>query len=230
MQSGYTEAMSRDFMRRQPKHVSALLCCMAGLLAGCSSRTESSAEGLEANNARAANANRPAAPGHTAATNDQASPSGGLVSEAGSVRWDAPGTFRQVAPAYPMRAAQYDVGPEETPAMLTVFANLGGTIQQNADRWVKQFSNPEDSQAPPAANIVARVGDALPITTVSVTGTYRGGPPMMGGGEPKPDMALLGAIVDSPQGLVFFKLTGPADTVRDASADFDELLRSIRLR
>ena len=38
----------------------------------------------------------------------------------------------------------------------------------------------------------------------------------------------LGAIVEGPEGLVFFKLTGPAATVRSASAEFDAMLHSLK--
>jgi hypothetical protein len=63
---------------------------------------------------------------------------------------------------------------------------------------------------------------------VDIKGTYLnpGGGMMQSQGE-KPDYRLLGAIVEAPQGNVFFKLTGPAATVAAAEADFDALLASI---
>jgi hypothetical protein len=39
---------------------------------------------------------------------------------------------------------------------------------------------------------------------------------------------LLGAIVEAPEGNVFFKLTGPAATVGAAQADFDALVGSMK--
>jgi hypothetical protein len=44
----------------------------------------------------------------------------------------------------------------------------------------------------------------------------------------KPDWALLGAIVNGPNGDVFFKLTGPAVTVNAAAKEFDGMLGSMR--
>lgn len=145
------------------------------------------------------------------------------------MRWEAPAEFRQVAPTYPMRAAQYNVGPdaEEKAALLTVFENLGGSIQQNADRWVGQFRNADDPGAPPVSKVTPRVGDALPITTVFVEGAYRASPMMGGSGESEPGKALLGAIVNGPAGLVFFKLIGPTETVQSAEEPFNRLLQSI---
>ena len=39
---------------------------------------------------------------------------------------------------------------------------------------------------------------------------------------------LLGAIVDAPEGAVFFKLTGPSATVAAAEKDFDSMISSIQ--
>ena len=45
---------------------------------------------------------------------------------------------------------------------------------------------------------------------------------------PKPDYALLGAIVESPSGSYFFKLTGPSATVANQRDRFHGLLDSVR--
>jgi hypothetical protein len=43
----------------------------------------------------------------------------------------------------------------------------------------------------------------------------------------KEKFRLLGAIVEAPQGSVFFKFTGPANTVAAAEEEFDELIESL---
>ncbi|HEX4621213.1 MAG TPA: hypothetical protein VH208_06570 [Myxococcaceae bacterium] len=61
-----------------------------------------------------------------------------------------------------------------------------------------------------------------------MAGTYTGaGGPMAQMPVKKPGFKLLGAIVDGPQGPVFFKLTGLVKTVDGARADFDKMLKSI---
>jgi hypothetical protein len=47
------------------------------------------------------------------------------------------------------------------------------------------------------------------------------------GAAKKPGYRLLGAIVEAPEGPVFFKLTGPAKTVAVAKADFEKMLSSL---
>jgi hypothetical protein len=39
--------------------------------------------------------------------------------------------------------------------------------------------------------------------------------------------ALLGAIIEGPNGGVFFKLTGPVKTLASAERDFDAMLASL---
>ncbi len=43
----------------------------------------------------------------------------------------------------------------------------------------------------------------------------------------KPGWRLLGAIVETPEGLVFFKCVGPDATMKKAEKEFDELVTSI---
>ena len=42
-----------------------------------------------------------------------------------------------------------------------------------------------------------------------------------------PGYQMLGAIIDGPQGMVFFKLTGPQAAVTAAAKDFDAMLASL---
>ena len=50
------------------------------------------------------------------------------------------------------------------------------------------------------------------------------------GGAPsrKPGYRLLGAIVETGSGEVFFKITGPDKTIAAAQSDFQTLLKSIK--
>ena len=43
----------------------------------------------------------------------------------------------------------------------------------------------------------------------------------------KPNYRMRAAIIEAPEGLVFFKLTGPLNTVAAAENDFNSLLGSV---
>ena len=126
-----------------------------------------------------------------------------------------------------MRAATYIVPPakgDSEGAECAVFVNLGGGVQANITRWIGQFENTDG-----APNQKSETIGGLPVTTVDVSGTFKGGGPMMGQSSgPKAGYRLLGAIVEGPEGDVFFKLTGPAKTVAAAHDEFQAMLKSLK--
>ena len=133
-----------------------------------------------------------------------------------------------------MRAAEYRVAGDapEQDGVLTVYffgAGQGGSVQDNLNRWIGQFTQPDGKPSQDAASISKLAAGAVPITKLDLRGTYSGGmAPMMGqAATPMEGQRLLGAIAEGPEGPVFFKLIGPESTLARAEAAFDELLRSI---
>jgi hypothetical protein len=130
-----------------------------------------------------------------------------------------------------MRKASYEVPhapADQEDGELAVFyfgPGQGGGIDQNVDRWVKQFSGVQPSDVKRAD----REANGLREHTVEIAhGTYDSGMPGMGASGPKKDYALEGAIVEAPSGAYFFKLTGPAQTVAAARAAFMQMLASVK--
>ena len=74
----------------------------------------------------------------------------------------------------------------------------------------------------------SREVNGMKVTLVSISGTYLspGGPMMQSQGK-KENYRLLGAIVEGPEGSVFFKFTGPAHTVAAAEATFNTFISSL---
>jgi hypothetical protein len=145
---------------------------------------------------------------------------------AGGIRWTVPDSWT-MGQGSAMRVATYAVPAAKgaEPAQCAVFyfgRGQGGGVDANVQRWSGQFKEK------PAPRRERRTVGGLALTRVDVEGTYLnpGGGMMQSQGE-KPDYRLLGAIVEAPQGNVFFKLTGPAATVAAAEAAFDSLLASI---
>jgi hypothetical protein len=148
------------------------------------------------------------------------------------ITWVDPPGLRRVPPKSPMRKASYEVpraSGDAEDGELAVFyfgPGQGGSIDANVDRWVKQFSGI-------SANDVKRAdreANGLRQHTVEIQhGTFDAGQMAMGGNKgPKQDYALEGAIVETPSGAYFFKMTGPARTVLAARGPFLQLLDSIR--
>lgn len=150
---------------------------------------------------------------------------------AGGLTWTAAAPLvAHALPAGSMRAAEYGVvgagGAGE--AVLAVFhfgAGAGGSVQDNVDRWAGQFTGPGGAPAVPV--IAHRTVGALAVTTVEANGSMAAA--MAGAPEAAPAAAskLLGAIIEGPGGMVFFKLTGQSATVESARVAFDALLASL---
>jgi len=146
---------------------------------------------------------------------------------AGGIQWTVPARWTS-GTGSSMRVATYAVPAAKgvDPGECAVFffgAGQGGGVDDNVARWGKQFEGTPSPQRTTATVAGMRV------TRAEVAGTYLapGGPMMQSTGK-KTGYRLLGAIVEAPEGNVFFKLTGPAATVGAAQADFDALVASLR--
>jgi hypothetical protein len=116
-----------------------------------------------------------------------------------------------------MRLATYRVGTDAEMAV----SQAGGAIDANVERWIGQFG----ADAKKNAKVTTKKVSGLDVTIVEVEGTFGGG---MGPGQgAKEGWALLGAIVATPGMPHFFKLTGPAKTVKAARPELDELVGSL---
>ncbi|MCW5968841.1 MAG: hypothetical protein KIT57_10025 [Blastocatellales bacterium] len=177
------------------------------------------------------------APAASAPAGDSAPPAASAAGDgpgnAGGIKWTAPKNW-SLGPERSMRAATYLIpaaGGDAEGGECAVFffgPGQGGGVQANIDRWIGQFEQPDGSSSTDKAKQNREVINGLAVTTVDLTGTFAGGGPMMGGdGGKKTGYRMLGAIVEGPQGAVFFKLTGPVATVGAAQNDFRALLKSL---
>ena len=126
-----------------------------------------------------------------------------------------------------MRKAQLKIVDDKTKASADVIffyfgqGNGGGT-KANVDRWFGQFKEPR-------AEIKAKTEEATigkhKVTYVQAEGTYLSGMP--GGPQtPMPGYALAGAIIESDQGNVFVRMTGPKELVTNSLAEFKKMVQS----
>lgn len=148
------------------------------------------------------------------------------------VTWAEPSAWKKVPPSSPMRNASYEVPPagaDKEPADLGVFyfgPDKGGAAEKNVQRWIEQFEGID----PAKVERSERKANGLTQRIVEIpSGTYKSGMPG-GPTTPKPDYALVGAIVETPVGSHFFKLVGPKATVAQAKKPFFELLDSVKAK
>jgi hypothetical protein len=146
---------------------------------------------------------------------------------AAGLTWSVPKDWK-VGPERQMRVASYLVDPqsgEAEGAECAVFyfgQGVGGDAESNIARWESQF---EQHDAPKTET---RDIGGVPVMIVQIAGTYLApSGPMMESSGRKENFRLLGAIIQGPQGLVFFKLTGPAKSIGAATAQFDAMVGSL---
>ena len=166
---------------------------------------------------------RPAAPSMPA-------PAGSAAQEPLHVTWVDPPTFKRIPPSNPMRKASFVVpraAGDSEDGEVTVFyfgPGQGGSIDANVERWVKQFGEVKPGDVKRAD----REANGLRQHTVELdSGTFSSGMPG-GSTKAKEGYGLVGGIVETPSGAYFFKMTGPAKTVKQAKPEFYKLLDSVK--
>lgn len=146
------------------------------------------------------------------------------------IHWQVPERWKVQQPRQ-MRIATYTVpaasGDSEAGECGVFYfgAGQGGDVESNIARWINQF------EPPGVPTRSSRVVDGLKVSMLDLSGTYlASGGPMMATKEKKEGYRLIGAIVEAPNGPVFFKLTGPVATVASAEGEFNELIESVTPR
>jgi hypothetical protein len=156
----------------------------------------------------------------------------------GGLAWDDPAGWVRERPASPMRRAQYRIpraAGEQHDGELTVITfgpGQGGDTESNLERWYGQVTQPDGRATREVATRREMNVGAFRVTIAEAAGRLGGGGMVMPGLPPAPAIErgrLLAAIVDTPHGPWFFKLTGPDQTVAGARPAFETMLRSLRL-
>jgi hypothetical protein len=145
--------------------------------------------------------------------------------------WNAPPNWQRLHSNSQVRKAWYRIPPvtegEKDAADLMVYyfgQNQGGDSEANIQRWIGQFPDAK----PNSVKRGQRTANGLKQTTVEVEGTYTTGPMSPNAQAPTTNYALIAAVVETPIGSYFFKLTGPKKEVDIARKDFYAMLESVR--
>lgn len=156
------------------------------------------------------------------------------LAQSGSLTFTAPAEWTSRQPASSMRVAEFVVprtpgDPEDGELIVYFFGGTGGSVDANVQRWIGQFQQPPGAPAD-GRRATLSVGD-LKLTTVDVRGTYVAEVrPGSTARHRKPDFRMRAAVVETPRGPYFVKLTGPAKTVEAASAAFDGFIKSLAFK
>ena len=130
-------------------------------------------------------------------------------------------------PAMDFQLASWDL-PGGGAATISWLGPSMETVGMNLDRWFRQWQTASGEPSKDGEIIPDAEGN-LPFTYVRVAGTLTD-VRQVGGGEPRADWVLLGAIVESPKGPLYVKAVGPQAELGAQAEDFMAAVRKIEVQ
>ena len=169
----------------------------------------------------------------------QASPSSSrlLQTAAGELHYKVPEGWTTEKPTSDMRFAQYKLpkaAGDGEDALLVVYyfgQGQGGPAQANIDRWLNQMKQPDGQPSKERAKQETLTVNGLQVNTVDVTGNYSGGmSPDSAPVDSKSIYRLRAAVIETPKGSYFVKLTGPEKTVAHWDQAYTDYIKSFEFK
>ena len=126
------------------------------------------------------------------------------------------------------RSANYSIPGEgdQQQAEFVVSAfpeGLGGAINDNVERFRRQFLKPDLDEYPDAITETLSV-NGMTVTTVDLSGRYAA----PGLNWYADDQRMLTALIEGPRGLVVLRANGPADTMESNAASFHRMIAGLK--
>ena len=156
------------------------------------------------------------------------------ASAEGSLSFTAPAAWQTRPAASTMRVAEFVIpraqGDAEDGELVVFYFGTGaGTVDANVDRWIGQIQQPDGSATKDKARRTNQTVNGLHLTLVDAEGTYVA--QMRPGSTErfdKPGFRLRAAVVDTPRGPYYIKMTGPARTIGAADSAYTAFIGSLR--
>jgi hypothetical protein len=133
-----------------------------------------------------------------------------------------------------MRFAQFKLPKakdDKEDAELIIFKGLGGTANQNIDRWKKQFVAPKGKTIDDVSKVTDIKIGGSEAKLLDVEGTYMYNPAPFNPASKtvaRPHYRMLAIHFDGPRDVYHIKLTGPAKTIEQYKKGFDSWLAGFK--
>ena len=153
----------------------------------------------------------------------------------GNMKFTIPEKWKIEMVESPARGGQWRVPPlhgEGDGGEVVVFyfgPGIGGSPKENVEAWVGTMFNAEGH--PAAYEIKKHVTGDFKISEVVMFGTYNqavslpGVPP-----QPKANYGLLGAVIENPEGNIYWRFTGPEALITANLPLFNKVIDSVKLQ
>lgn len=154
----------------------------------------------------------------------------------GSLKYRAPEGWVTEQPTSNMRTAQFrlprtDGDAEDASLVLYYFQGTGGSVQANLDRWASQIEQPDGSPSKDKSKTSTLKVNGMNVTLMDVSGTYTAEMTPGGGDrQNKSGYRMRAAVIETPRGPYFVKLTGPEKTIGRWDQSFDTFINSFEFK
>jgi hypothetical protein len=147
--------------------------------------------------------------------------------EIDALKSEVPTAWEKQQPKNQFRMLQYRVPKAEgDPADAEFYVSKlsgGGSVEDNLKRWANQFADAKVGETGKAER------DGLKIYTTEIAGTYLDRPfPASPKVTERKDYKLLGAIVETSDGTLYIRVTGPAKTIDAHKAGWENLIKNLK--
>jgi len=151
----------------------------------------------------------------------------------GDLNFTIPSRWKIEPVESPARGGQWRVPPlhgEGDGGEVVVFyfgPGVGGSAKENIEAWIGTMFNADGN--PAAAEIKHHQTGGHTITQVVIFGTYNqvvtlpGVPPV-----PKANYGLLGAVIENPNGNIYWRFTGPEPLITANLPLFNKVIDSVK--
>jgi hypothetical protein len=151
----------------------------------------------------------------------------------GDLKFTIPSKWKIEMVDSPARGGQWHVPPlhgEGEGGEVVAFyfgPGVGGSARENVEAWIGTMFNAEGH--PAAAEIKHHETGGLKVSQVVIFGTYNqvvslpGVPPVL-----KSNYGLLGAVIENPQGNIYWRFTGPEPLITAALPLFNKVIDSVK--
>jgi hypothetical protein len=157
-----------------------------------------------------------------------------LVAALAGLTYTAPEGWKTTAATSSMRVAQFTLpraagDTADADLVIYYFGGSGGTVEANIERWLGQMQQPDAKPSSAVAQRQSRTINGLKVTLVDVSGTYVAEvTPGSTQRHNNPNFRLRAAVIETPNGPYFIKLTGPAKTVATSDGAYERFLASVK--
>src|SRR5262249_44911995 len=120
-------------------------------------------------------------------------------------------------------------GEDKDDAELKIFEGLGGSVEQNIERWKGSFVPPKGKTIDDVAKVEKMEIAGRKVAYLDISGTYkfRDLSKPNAKEELRPDYRMLALQINGKE-VYHLKLVGPAKTVEAHKKGFDELLKALK--